>query len=61
MGKFECGGVLDVGERRVDLEHVSDVLCTLGPELIVVKTANEGRIGVSAAIDSVESSVRRRT
>ena len=47
-----CKGVLDVSKGSVDLEHVSNVLCTLGPELIVVKTANEGRIGVSAAADS---------
>ena len=33
----------------------------LDGERVTVETANRAKIGVSAAIDSVESSVRRRT
>ena len=49
-------------EGRVDLEHIGDVLRTLGPELIEVKAANERRTDVSVALLTVEHrGVRRRT
>ena len=57
-----CGGVLDVCEGRVDLEHIGDVLRTLGPEIVRVETANERRTDVSVALLTVgEWGVRRRT
>ena len=61
VGFEVCKSVLDVGEGSVDLEHVSDVLRTLGPELIVVKTANKGATEVSAGADGREKGVRRPT
>ena len=61
VGIDACGGVLDVGEGRVDLEHVGDVLCTLCTELVVVETASESQIGLSAAADSRKSGVGRHT
>ena len=59
---FEAwGGVLDVGEGRVDLEHVGDVLCALRSELVVVETANKAEIAASAAADSRIRAVWWRT
>ena len=53
VGKEAQDGILEVFERRVDREHVGDVLSPLRAELIVVEAASEGRIGVSAAADSL--------
>ena len=52
VGFEACGGVLEVGEGRVDLKRLSDVLCALWSELVVVETANNAKIAVSAAADS---------
>ena len=46
------GGVLDVREGRVDLEHVGDVPCALCLQLIVREAANESEKRVSAAADT---------
>ena len=61
VGKWAGGDALEVLERRVDLEGLSKRFCALWAESVVVETANRAEIGVSAAIDSLESSVRRRT
>ena len=61
IGKLVGGGVLDARERLVDLEGLSDVLCALRPELIVFETAHTADIEVSAAADSRETGLRRRT
>ena len=49
-GFVEAFGLeFDVCEGRVDLEHIGDVLRTLGSEKIDVETANERRTDVSVA------------
>ena len=56
-----CGGVLDAGEFRVDLEGLGDVLCPLSANIqaaigVALKAVNEGAIrgaiAMSAAADS---------
>ena len=38
----------------IDNEHVSDVFCTLGPELVAPESANKSRGGASMAADSCQ-------
>ena len=59
--KWACGGALERLEGRVRLESLGEVLGSLRIELVVLETASEGAIRVSAAIDSREKGVWRRT
>ena len=61
VGNEDTGGVLEVFERRIRLEGAGQRLCTLWTDAVVPETANEGRIGVSAAADSRDRGVWRRT
>ena len=56
-----CGGALELLEGRVRLERLGDVLGALRTETVVLETASDGKIRVSAALDSREKGVRRRT
>ena len=51
-GKLASGGVLEIFERRVGLEGLSERLCALWTDTVAQETANERQIGVSAAADS---------
>ena len=55
VGKRAYSGILDVHERSVDLEHVSDMLCSLKSELVVVETANGSGMQASAGPDGRET------
>ena len=59
VGKLASGGVLEIFERRVGLEGLSERLCALWTDTVAPETANKGRIGVST--DSREKGVWRRT
>ena len=48
VGNEAQGGILDALQRRVDLEHVSNVLGALHVEIIARDAANEGMITTSA-------------
>ena len=61
VGTWANGGILDRGEGGVRLEEVGDDLRALHLQLVVAQTANKGRIGVSAAIDSRKTGVWRHT
>ena len=56
-----CGGALELLEGRIRLERLGDVLGALRTETVVLETASDGKIRVSAALDSREKGVRRRT
>ena len=47
------GNAPDGGERRVDLERLSDGLGALGSKAVVLEAANEGKAKVSAAADTL--------
>ena len=59
--KRACGGALELLERRVGLEGLREVLCALSTDVVVPETASDGEIRVSAAADSRETGVWRRT
>ena len=59
--KRACGGAPERLEGRVRLESLREVFCALLTELVVLEPVSEGEIRVSAAIDSRENGVRRRT
>ena len=59
--KRACGGALERGEGLVLLETGGEVLSGLRIELVVLEPASAGEIRVSAALDSREKGVRRRT
>ena len=59
--KRACGGALELLEGRVGLERLGEVLGALRTETVVLETASDGKIRVSAAHDSGESGVWRRT
>ena len=61
VGNRACGGALELLERRVRLEGLREVLGALRTEVVELETASVGEIRVSAAIDSGESRVWRRT
>ena len=56
-----CYDVLDAREGGVRLQEVGDDLGALHLERVVSQTAQGGRMGASAGIDSREKSVWRRT
>ena len=56
-----CGGVPERLEGRVRLEGLGEVLGALRTDAVVPESASEGAFRVSAAADSGESRVWRRT
>ena len=66
-GKLASGGVLEIFERRVGLEGLSERLCALRTDAVIPETASDGEIRVSAAADTCVSvtqgraGVRQRT
>ena len=61
VGNEAQGGILDALQRRVDLEHVSNVLGALHVEIIARDAANEGMITTSAGGDSRLQRMGQRT
>ena len=59
--KRACGGALERGEGLVLLETGGEMLGGLRIESVLLETASEGAFRVSAALDSREKGVRRRT
>ena len=59
--KRVCGGALELLQGRVRLERLGEVLGALRTDAVVEQTASEGAFRVSAAIDSREKGVWRRT
>ena len=59
--KRACGGAQELLERRVRLESLREVFCALRTDVVAVKPASAGKIRVSAAADSREMGVWRRT
>ena len=49
--KRACGGALEIFERRVGLEGLSERLCALRTDAVIPETASDGEIRVSAAAD----------
>ena len=61
VGNRACGGALERLERRVRLESLGEVLGTFCTEVVAEKTASEGAFRVSAAADSRNGGMWRRT
>ena len=59
--KRACGGALELLEGRVGFESFGKVLGGVRTELVGPETVSEGDFRVSAAIDSREKGVWRRT
>ena len=59
--KNDQNSLVKLLKLRVNLERLKDVLCALRTDLVVLEPVSAGEIRVSAAIDSRESGVRRRT
>ena len=59
--KRACGGALERVESRVCLERLGEVLGALRTDAVSIKSVSEGGFQVSAALDSREKGVRRRT
>ena len=55
------GGVLELLEGRVLLEALGEILGGLRVQSVVAEAVSTGRIGVSAAADSRDRRVGRRT
>ena len=49
------GGALELFEARVGPQSVSDVLCTLPADVVLLQTANKGANGVSGGADTFVS------